>query len=310
MGSNGQVFAQDDDFWNNYLKGRPQVPENFFTRIFDYHRAHGGRFGAAHDVGAGNGPYAKTLRSRFNRVIVSDIVAQNIELARQRLRGADGFIFRTAKLQDAEDIEPGSVDMVFATNVLHFAHPQDEAMAALSRQLRQGGTLAIALFGPARFHDTQLQDLWERISHEGGRQLLREIGDAAAQEATIQVMARTQGTYNVAPLNRELFEAGAQRIHLNMRSGGIQGMLPPEEAHRDKQPNYTGPDDVETYEDDEGWSFVTDLAGVKAHFATFPFVSKFPDALAELYQELDDLLAGGKSVKGYYPVKIILSTRR
>jgi hypothetical protein len=123
-------------------------------------------------------------------------------------------------------------------------------------------------------------------------------------------MSRTQDTYNVAPLSRELFLPGAQRVHLNMKNGGIQGMLPPEEAHRDTEPNYTGPDDVEVHADEDGWSFETDLAGLKEHFASFPFVSQFPDAFEDLYRELDHLLEDRRPVQGYFPVKIILATRR
>ncbi|MCJ1399416.1 hypothetical protein MMC11_002618 [Xylographa trunciseda] len=307
MDSNGKIFAQDDKFWDNYLKGRPRVPDAFFDRIFGYHQAKGGAFGTVHDVGAGNGPYAQRLRSRFAHAIVSDIVPENVELARTRLRGTEGFSFRAARVEDADDIPAGSVDMVFATNMMHFPDPQDVAMGAIARQLRPGGTFAAALFGPARFHDAALQDLWARISYQGGRQLLKTVDDPAQ---TIRVMARTQDTYNVAPLGPELFEPGAQRVHLNMGKGGIQGMLPPEEAGRNTEPSYTGPGDVEVHEDEEGWSFETDLAGVKEHFGSFPFVSQFPDAFTDLYRELDDLLVDGRPVEGYVPVKVILATRR
>ncbi|PKX92303.1 methyltransferase tpcM [Aspergillus novofumigatus IBT 16806] len=260
MEVNDKFFAQDDIFWENYLKGRPRVPDSFFDRIFDYHKAKGGHFGTVHDVGAGNGPYALRLRSRFDHVIVSDIVANNIELARRRLQGEEGFSFRTSRLQDADDIAAGSVDMVFATNVMHFADPQDIAMAAIAHQLRPG-----ALF------------------RQGGRQLLNKANDPTE---TARVMLRTQGTR------------------------GIQSMLPLDDVHQTTpEPNYTGPDDAEIYEDDEGWSFETDLAGVKEHFESFPFVSQFPGAFTEMYRELDDLLADGKPVQGYFPVKVILATR-
>ncbi|KAK8132155.1 hypothetical protein PG999_000328 [Apiospora kogelbergensis] len=53
-----------------------------------------------------------------------------------------------------------------------------------------------------------------------------------------------------------------------------------------------------------------DLADVKDHFASFPFVSKFPEAFTEIYKELDELLADGRQVKGNFPAKIILATRR
>ncbi|KKY32364.1 putative methyltransferase type 11 [Diaporthe ampelina] len=308
MDANGnKVFAQDDKFWDNYLKGRPQVPDAFFDRIFEYHKTRGGSFGTVHDVGAGNGPYGKRLRSRFSRVIVSDIVPGNVDLARARFSGLDGFSFRAARLEDADDIPAGSVDLVFATNVMHFADPQAAAVEAVARQLRPGGTFAAASFGPARFHDAALQDLWDRVSREGGRRLLETVDDPAA---TARVMARTEGPYNVAPLGPELFEPWAQRVHLNMGRGGIQGMLPPEAAHQDTEPSFTGPGDDEIFEDEDGWSFETDLAGVKEHFGSFPFISKFPDAFTELYKELDSLLADGRRVEGYYPAKIILATRR
>ncbi|TPX09871.1 uncharacterized protein E0L32_008893 [Thyridium curvatum] len=307
MNSNRKFFAQDDRFWETYLKGRPCAPDSFFDRIIDYHEAKGGYYDTVHDVGAGVGPYAQRLRSNFDHVIVSDIVPDNIKLARMRLKDSDGFSFRVASLQDADDIPPVSVDMVFATNVMHFAEPQKAAIDAFARQLRSGGTFAAALFGPARFKDPRLQDLWSRISHQGGRELLKIADDP---DQTIRIMSRTQGAYNVAPLTSDLFEPGVRRINLNMRDGGIQGMLPPEEAHRDVEPNYTNPDDIEEHVDEAGWDFETDLAGLKEHFASFPFVSQFPDAFVDLYRELDQLVGSGRRVQGYFPAKIILATRR
>lgn len=307
MNADSQIFAQNDKFWSGYLRGRPHAPESFFRRIFDYHESKGSSFGTVHDVGAGVGPYAERLRSRFSEVIVSDIVPENIELARNRLQGKPGFRFRVSALDDAADIENGSVDLVFATNVMHFADNQEVAMETMAQHIRPGGTFAAALFGPARLRDARLQELWARISEHGGRQLLKCSGD---KDKTIRVMLRTQDTYNVAPLSPEHFVAGAQRVHLNMKNGGIQGMLPPEEAERLSEPDYTGPTDVETYEDEAGWEFETDLAGLKEHFASFPFVSKFPDAFVDLYNELEHCLADGRPVLGYFPVKVILATRR
>lgn len=305
MDSNGKIFAQDKKFWNNYLKGRPRVPESFFDRIFSYHEGQGGTFGTIHDVGAGNGPYAQKLRSKFDHVIVSDIVAKNVELAQDRL-GTDGFTYRVAKVEDANDIAPGSVDMVFATNVMHFPD-QKEAMDAIAKQLKPGGTFICSAFGPARFEDAKLQDLWARISYQGGRVILNL---ADQQEESIKIMARTQDSYNVAPLDPELFATGAKRVHLNMSKGGITRLLPPEDAHRNKEPNYTGPNDIEIFEDEDGWSFETDLKGVREHFDSFPFVSQAPEVFTKLFQDLENMLGDGRLVQGYWPAKIILATRR
>ncbi|KAL5316087.1 hypothetical protein ACEPPN_016964 [Leptodophora sp. 'Broadleaf-Isolate-01'] len=302
--SNGTIFAQDKHFWNNYLKGRPRAPDVFFERIFNYHKVQGGAFGTAHDVGAGNAPYADKLRSKFSRVIVSDIVPKNVELARDRL-GTDGYSYRAAKVEEADGLPAGSVDLVFATNVMHFPD-QEEAMAAISKQLRSGGTFVCSVFGPAHFEDPALQGLWTRISHEGGRVLLK---NADKPDQTVAIMARTQGSYNVAPLDPELYHAGALRVHLNMGKGGIIELLPPEEAYRNKEPNYTGPDDVEIFEDEKGWDFEIDLEGVKEHIGSFPYVKVDPTAFTGFFRELEELV-GNKKVKGYWPAKVILATRR
>ncbi|KAI2613406.1 S-adenosyl-L-methionine-dependent methyltransferase [Hypoxylon sp. NC1633] len=305
MGSNGKIFAQDDNFWNNYLKGRPRPPDSLFERIFSYHQAHGGTFDTVHDVGAGNGPWSQKLRSKFSHVIVSDIVAKNVQLAQDRL-GTDGFSYRAAKMEEADDIPPASVDMVFAANVMHFPD-QTAAIEAVARQLKPGGTFVCAGFGAARFVDERLQDLWARISHHGGRLVLQK---AEKPEQTIAVLARTQGLYNVAPLSPKLFAPGALRVHLNMGNGGMHVLVPPETEHMVREPNYTGPDDVEIFENEEGWSFDADLEGVKEHILAFPFVSENPAAFKDMFQELEDMLADGRVVQGYWPAKIILATRR
>ncbi|KAJ5655745.1 hypothetical protein N7507_007695 [Penicillium longicatenatum] len=305
MDTPGKIFAQDDEFWDNYSRGRPQVPKAFWDCIFGYHQSKGGNFGTVHDVGAGNGLYAQRLHSRFANVIVSDIVAENIRLASERLKGQEGFSFRTAALDEVEDIAASSVDMVFAANVMHFADPQYDAMAKIARQLRPGGTFVASIFGPARFRDPKIQNLWERVSHQGGRELLKGSDDP---DQIIKVMARTEDTYNVAPLDEDIF-VDRIRLYVNMEHGGIQGMLPPELAHRNNEPDYAV-GDTRKNEKMDGWIFQTDLVGVKEHFGSFPFISQFPDVFTDFYKELDELVADGRPVEGYFPVSIILATKK
>jgi SAM-dependent methyltransferase len=301
---NDEIFAQDASFWNNYLKGRPQAPQSFFERIYTYHGSHGGKFGTAHDVGAGNGPYSAELRSRFQHVIVSDIVGENVKLAQARL-GSDGFSFRTAKVEDADDVEPGSVDLVFATNVMHFVD-QRVAMRTIATQLRSGGTFAAAGFAPALFDDERVQRVWERMSHVGGRILLRKADDP---KATIGVMERSSGAYNVAPLDEADWLPGAKRVHLNMEKGGILGLLPPERESEKSEPVHKGLEDEEIWESDGGWRFSFTLEEFKEHWGSFPH-SKEPEEFEELWKEIDELLAGGAKLRGVFPAKLILATRR
>ena len=295
------VFARGKAFWNNYLKGRPSAPDVFFQRIFRYHEEHGGKFDTVHDVGAGNGPYAAILRSKFRHVIVSDIAPDNVVLAQERL-GTNGFSYRTARVEDANDIANSSVDMVFATNVMHFCE-QKLAMEAVAEQLRPGGSFVCAVFGAACFEDTRLQDLYIRIGQTGARALLQQVNDP---EKLIAAMNRTQGSYNVSPLDETLFLPGARRINLNMPKGGIVSPLPPE--MRMDEPLHTGPNDIEVFEREDGWNFVTDLNGVREHIATFPFARDF-GVFADLWQEVESIV-GDQPVKGSWPAKIILATRR
>ncbi|KAF2648490.1 S-adenosyl-L-methionine-dependent methyltransferase [Lophiostoma macrostomum CBS 122681] len=300
-----KIFARDKSFWNNYLKGRPQAPQSFFDRIYSYHEELGGNFGTAHDVGAGNGPYSAELRSKFQHVIVSDIIDDNVKFASERL-GTDGFSYRTAKVEEADDISPGSVDLVFATNVLHFVD-QQVAIEAIARQLRPGGTFAAAGFGPALFDDPRVQDVWNRISQQGGRVIL---GKTTAIQDTINVMERSSGGYNVAPLSGTLFLPGAKRVHLNQKNGGITGLLPPERQSEGSEPNHTGPSDVETFEEEEGWRFSWNLKEFYEHFGSFPHSKQDPSSFVDLWKELDDLLASGARLEGVFPATLILAKRR
>ncbi len=305
MDSNAKTFARNEAFWNNYLKGRPRVHDAFFSRIFQYHQAHNGRFDTAHDVGAGNGPHAWQLRDRFHHVIVSDVVPENVRLAQERL-GTDGFSYRAAPLEQADDLTPGSVDLVFAANVIHFAD-QGPAMRAVAAQLRSGGTFACAGFGPARFEDADVQDVWARMMLQGGRVLLRKSDQP---EQTAKIMARSQDGYDVAPLDPEWFLPGGLRVHLNMEKGGLPKLLSPEDQERAAEPRHTGPDDVETWDREEDWAFETNLDGVKEHFASFPFSAEDPAAFTELWREMERLIGDERPVKGDWPAKVILATRR
>jgi len=55
-GGPGEVkyaFAFKSLDWEDYHRHRPVYPQSMFRLWFDYHRSHGGAFGEAHDVGAG-----------------------------------------------------------------------------------------------------------------------------------------------------------------------------------------------------------------------------------------------------------------
>ncbi|KAG6116501.1 hypothetical protein E4U13_001832 [Claviceps humidiphila] len=298
-----KVFAKDENFWLNYLEGRPTAPKSFFERIYRYHEEHRGQFDRVHDVGAGNGPYAKELRLKFSHVIVSDIATENVTLAQERL-GEDGFQYRVSRLEDADDIPPGSVDMVFATNVLHFCD-QDVAMRAVARQLRPGGTFACASFGSAYFSDEKVQEIYTRIGRAGARLLLKTLDDP---ERLLRAMDRTEGTYNVAPLDEKLFMPGAQRVDLNMPEGGMLSPLPPEMEVTERDESHVRPNDVLIQEEEDGWRFSMDIGQIKAHIESFPFGKDVATQLSPLWREMEDAVQE-RRIDGHWPAKVILATR-
>ena len=60
------LYSGESNCWAEYQKGRPEVPESFYERIFNYHAEHGGQFGIAHDTGAVAVFIALVLRNDSN----------------------------------------------------------------------------------------------------------------------------------------------------------------------------------------------------------------------------------------------------
>ncbi|KXL50314.1 hypothetical protein M433DRAFT_432498 [Acidomyces richmondensis BFW] len=304
--SHSRAYDRDEKFWSNYLKGRPQAPESFFKLIFDYHTSHGGKFEIAHDIGAGVGPYAPKLKEKFKKVIISDVISGNVEQAKARL-GTEGFSFRVSKAEEADDIEPGSVDLVFATNCLHFCD-LDKAQEAISRQLKPGGTFLCAGFGIARFFDDKVDEIWARIRQQGGRVLAR-----TNTSSRLRTMARVHRGYDIAPVDEERFLPGAKRIRINWNQTkkSWSGLLPPELVDQVLQePSRVGSHDEITFEQDASWKFRTNLNGIWQHFQTFAFSQEDPNAFTELWKEMEMEMKDGREVEGWWPANVILATRR
>jgi hypothetical protein len=82
-------------------------------------------------------------------------------------------------------------------------------------------------------------------------------------------------------------------------------------AHLDVEPNHTGPNDIETFEDEEGWAFEWDSTEVLEHMLSFPFVDPSSAVIAGLLEEVRDLVAAGDGTarfRGWWPAKLILAT--
>ena len=205
-----KAYAKDEAFWNSYLKGRPQMPDQLFKRICQYHAEHGGHFDVVHDVGAGIGVHSARLAKHFDHVIVSDIVPENMEMAKERL-GQDKYSYKVMNVEDANALEEGSVDMVYAATMMHFAD-FDLAFKAIAKQLKPGGTFTALTCGIATLSDKRAQAIWHEMWFEGIRVMLRHARD---REKRLKTIAKSASGYNTMPMDERYFVPGALRITLN-----------------------------------------------------------------------------------------------
>jgi DNA-binding transcriptional ArsR family regulator/SAM-dependent methyltransferase len=98
------------------------------------------------EVGTGDGRLLEVLAPIFQRVIALDRESSRLELAAQRLarRGHKNVELVCADLNEAASLEDlPQADVVVASRVVHHAPRPAEAMRALARRVRPGGTLLV-----------------------------------------------------------------------------------------------------------------------------------------------------------------------
>ena len=150
MSGSFNQYSQDDDFWKVYLKGRPVIPNGFFDLIYDYHKSNGGAFDTVHDSGAGAGVQSVQLSKKFRHVLLSDPSEENLSAARRKLGSSDQYSFRLAKLENVDDIESGSIDMIHCGTMLHWTNIA-QALEAVAHQLKPAGTFAAYFCGAVSY---------------------------------------------------------------------------------------------------------------------------------------------------------------
>jgi SAM-dependent methyltransferase len=302
------MFDKADDFWDTYRKGRPQVPDSFFERIYHYHAQNGNDFGTVHDAGAGGGVHSTRLAERFEKVIVTDVSDLNIKAAESHLNGPN-YEFKTARLEDTIDFSPASVDMVFASTMLHFADIP-KALEAVAHQLKPGGTFAVPLMGASRFSDPQVHGQVMKIFNAGFDQFYQSSG----QEMIASGAVNASG-YDCVHLPETAFQPGSLRIRLNEYLTDTPGggtiyymMIPPRLRSAYPPTSRTPSTDKVVYEMDDDWSFRMDINAVRRMFESFPF-SLETEEMKRLWAELEQIVEN-REVGGQWVVYLILATRK
>ncbi|EMC95554.1 hypothetical protein BAUCODRAFT_493190 [Baudoinia panamericana UAMH 10762] len=308
MEEGSQLWNLDKVFWDNYLKGRPKVPDSFFERIFNYHAKHSGNFENAHDAGAGPGVHSARLAKRFGHVLLSDPAEKNIVIMRKALGENSQFDIRHSKLEDVDGIVPGSMDLVFAGVMIHFVE-QPKGIESVAHQLKPGGTFASGEFGIAFIKNPAAQRIWTQLFHQGVINVMNRFR-AAGNEAMFAVLQRAASMNGAVPLPEEYFKPGAIRLSLNHPEcwSFYDEQCPPQLRHELPQIIATGPNDVLRFESETGREFTADMTLLKIIMSTYTFDPE-GEGLPELWDELGEIVGDG-SVDCAWPAELILATRR
>ncbi|KAF4631287.1 hypothetical protein G7Y89_g6840 [Cudoniella acicularis] len=283
------------DFWKNYLKGRPEVPSNFWQRIWNYHKLHGNaNFARIHDLGSGPGVHATMLAEHFTEVTLTDPSPSNIEIAKTyltRCGDAAKFSYCVGRGEDMDDQGTEAFDMVIACNSLHWMDPE-KCLPAIASTLKPGGTFVAALFGFPDVIEERAQNVVQEWFCHGIRLILK---NGAPPLFEYSILSQDSG-YDCVEMRTDLWRT-VQRVKLNCQKeykGFGSGIR---EARPDIRYAISGSEEV-LKEDDPKWYFKTDLQGLQDIIASFPlpndteYEAKMWKELGEIYQD--------KPVEGLY----------
>ena len=171
-------FFEGDGFdWDSYIVHRPTPTPDFYQLIYDHHRANGGKFDLAHDIGTGPGNIAEEIGKDFKRVHASEPSAYHTSVAERRLKAIDPEKFTTQQCR-GEDIsnasnDVGKVDLVTVAQCIPLMDA-DRAISGFAKLLKPGGTVAIWFYGRPAFADPEqarsqeifnkiLSKAWDRV---------------------------------------------------------------------------------------------------------------------------------------------------
>lgn len=178
----------DEEYWNTYIAVRPLYSPDFYQQIYDYHSTHSASFASAVDVGSGPGQVAAELSSHFAKVILTDLNASHVDVARHRLASVyklplEPFTFlpgvSAEAMQPHSSIPAGTIDMIVAAECWPLVDSA-VALSAFHQALRPGGSVAIWFYGPPIFaerdHALKCQPLLKQTMSHAFARIIKTIG--------------------------------------------------------------------------------------------------------------------------------------
>jgi SAM-dependent methyltransferase len=142
------------------------------------------------DAGCGSGAQARWLLDQGAEVIGIDLSARMIEESRRRCEGRGRFF--VADLAEPLPLEPGSIDGVTCSLVLHYLRSWSVPLGSFATALRPGGWAVISLDSPCApplpsqrggYFDTELvSETWKKGDVEVTQQFWRRPLSAVIEE--------------------------------------------------------------------------------------------------------------------------------
>lgn len=300
------VYNQSGDFWESYIKGRPQIPQSFFDTIFAYHASHctAISFTSAHEVGAGVGVHSPRLASRFTHVLISDIIDTNIQIAQARLQNQGNYTFKTSSLEDTMDLDPESIDLVFASTMMHFTDIP-LAIRAVHHQLRPGGTFAAGLYGTYALHEPRAQEIWKKIVLWICSDIVEKYG---LDERAKSILTNEASGLDSVELPPDMFTS-VQRYDYNFPTRStLREMILPPQYGLEPVSRVGAEDEVVRDAWDRGWFSKQGIEGLRGIASTWPHDEGHPRIVA-LWEELRGVVGEGE-VEGAWMVSLLLATKK
>lgn len=302
-------FASYQFPWTRCLEVRPRYPDSWYQRIYDYYQAKNGSWQLAHDVGAGPGLVAERLADTFEKVAVSEPNDEYFQVATKSLRNgkypAEKYIMKASKAEESW-LEDEAVDMACMNCVIHWTEPQ-RALEAMAKSLKPGGTIAVLTVSRPRIvEESPVAAIWESMWdtwYDPAQPLYqKEMGSPLVQRG----LALLENWLDNIEFPEHLFRQ-VHRFHINGPSMACSATHPCGYLLK------IGHNDVVAYLDEkEDWGNEVDVAWFRKLMTSYPKAHKMSEAEESkpMWRQLEEAMLAGQKVKIYWPVGLVLATRK
>ena len=302
--------------WESYIVHRPAPTPDFYEFIYDHHRANGGKFGLAHDIGSGPGNIAQEVGKTFARVHASEPSEYHTSIAEKRLKAIDPKKY-TVQQSPGENIadadkghEPHSVDLITVAQCIPLMDT-DKAIAGWAKLLKPNGTVAIWFYGRPFFaeqsqsHSQELLEkilskAWDRVRPMKGTGFERAKITLCAQLDNIAIPAEDWKQVRRVKWNHDkpMMFLNDDDVDFEIKYDDKVGQLESEEKKIDR----------------DFWHNDADVAWLRGFVDyALPWENKDEDKerLEPLFQELEKSMGGpGAKHKISWPIVLLMATKK